>query len=243
MNVAMLPVFPWDAAMDRNVRILLATLAIGTALCLLVWAIVAGGFADPGDTGWIYNYQALIAGAFALVGAWFLYKQIQQNWDIENTRRSRKKASLRATGPLAMAAIVEYADESAEPLKSLYRVCSHASSDVVPVNAKPIKPPVLPSDTTSFLAQFIEYSDFGETNIVEDILCETQVQSGRLRRINLELVDARRHVAIRELRSRNAMRTGFAPALWHKAERTRTKIAAMNGISEAARRISSALPP
>jgi hypothetical protein len=44
--------------MDRNDRILLIALVILIALSLPVWAIIAGAFDAPSQTGWIYNWQS-----------------------------------------------------------------------------------------------------------------------------------------------------------------------------------------
>jgi hypothetical protein len=66
----------------------------------------------PNDAGWIYNYQSLIGGIIALsgaaVGAWFLHKQIRQTTEIENERRERKRAALRAVGPIILSSVIQY---------------------------------------------------------------------------------------------------------------------------------------
>jgi putative Mn2+ efflux pump MntP len=99
--------------MHRNDQALLVALALAVASALLVWAtIVAGAFAMPNDAGWIYNYQSLIGGIIALsgaaVGAWFLHKQIRQTTEIENERRERKRAALRAVGPIILSSVIQY---------------------------------------------------------------------------------------------------------------------------------------
>jgi hypothetical protein len=53
--------------MDRNDRILLIALVILIPLSLLIWAIIAGAFDAPSQTGWIYNWQTLIGAVVALV--------------------------------------------------------------------------------------------------------------------------------------------------------------------------------
>ena len=59
--------------MNRNVTILLASLATALALAILVGIGDAGGYAAPGEYGLIYNYQNLIGGVAVLVGALVAY--------------------------------------------------------------------------------------------------------------------------------------------------------------------------
>ena len=66
--------------MDHSDRIVLIGLAVAGGSVLLVWAIVAGAFAAPSDNGWVYNYETLIGGFLALLGAgwtvWYIRKTL-----------------------------------------------------------------------------------------------------------------------------------------------------------------------
>jgi hypothetical protein len=129
------------------------------------------------------DWQTLIAGTLALIaaviGAIFLRRQIRQTSHIENSRRERKQTALRAVGPLAMAAIVEYAIECSDVLKRLYAQCQGQALPQKGITV-PTLPP-LPSDTIERLAELVEYSRVGETDLIEDMLSDIQVQRARLR--------------------------------------------------------------
>jgi len=129
------------------------------------------------------HWQILIAGGLAviaaLLGAIYLRRQIRQTWDIENRRRERRRAALRAVGPLVAAAIIEYATECADALKELHRQCVGL---VLPQSGVTVpKLPPLPAATIDRFTEFIEYSKLGETELIEDMLSDIQIQRARLR--------------------------------------------------------------
>lgn len=135
--------------------------------------------------GFLDDWQTLITGILAVIGAAigaaYLHAQIRQTWSIENVRRARKRAALRAVMPLALARIVEYSKSCAETLQEFH---SWSNGRILSATGK-TEPtiPNLPEETITILSQFIEYSQPGETVLIEDLLREIQVQSGRLRDI------------------------------------------------------------
>ena len=74
-----------------------------------------------------YDWQTLITGLLALgaaiAGVVILHKQIRQTQKLEDARRARKVASLKAVGPLSLGAIIEYAKTCTKELKALYKAC------------------------------------------------------------------------------------------------------------------------
>ena len=80
--------------MDRNDRILLIALVILIALSLLVWAIIAGAFDAPSQTGWIYNWQTLIGAVVALAAGIAAYLAVRLQ--IKDTR-AQLRAHIAAT--------------------------------------------------------------------------------------------------------------------------------------------------
>lgn len=65
--------------MDRNDRVLLWSLLLGTALCLAVWAVITGSFDRPAERGgWVYEYQTLIGVAGALLAAFLTIRMMHR---------------------------------------------------------------------------------------------------------------------------------------------------------------------
>jgi hypothetical protein len=159
-------------------------LAIRFASILVVWMIVSGAFATPDNAGWFYHYQSLIAGVLALlgagIGAWFLQAQIRQTWKVEASRRDRKRAALRAVGPLALATIFEYAKSSAASLRELHGKCRGEHGVLPTTGVTRPSVPTMPSEAITLLSDFIEYSDAGEAGLIVQLLSEMQIQSARL---------------------------------------------------------------
>ncbi len=147
----------------------------------------------PDDWNWFFSilerWQTLLAGVLALIGAaagaYFLHRQIRQNWSIEDKRRVRKRAALRATGPLALASISEYAIACVPPLKDLHQQCKGQRLAASTIRVPSI--PSVPTESITFLSDFIEYSEPGETDLIEQLLREIQVQSGRLKTMLLNI--------------------------------------------------------
>ena len=146
--------------------------------------IVSGAFATPDNAGWFYHYQSLIAGVLALlgagIGAWFLQAQIRQTWKVEASRRDRKRAALRAVGPLALATIFEYAKSSAASLRELHGKCRGEHGVLPTTGVTRPSVPTMPSEAITLLSDFIEYSDAGEAGLIVQLLSEMQIQSARL---------------------------------------------------------------
>jgi hypothetical protein len=86
---------------------------------------------------------------------------------------------LRATGPLALASLVEYAIPCAEGLKDLHCQCRDG---VLPQdNVKRPDFPSVPSEGITLLSEFIEYAEPGQADLIEELLRAIQVQVARLR--------------------------------------------------------------
>jgi hypothetical protein len=149
---------------------------------LAVWLGILGPL-PPGVADWINKWQNLIAAVIAISAAALAYhsatKQITQNDQQERNRRSKKHAAIRATLPLALSQVIEYAQSSAFALSALIPLCQ---GETFPRNS-PINdlPQPLPHDTLKVLAEFIEYSDDVDASLVEAMVAWIQIHDARVR--------------------------------------------------------------
>jgi type VI protein secretion system component VasK len=89
---------------------------------LTIWLGVAGPLPN-GVTGWIRDWQSLIAASVALFAAFIAYKNttrvMQHNEELKKKEQDRKHAAARAVLPLALSQVIEYVQRSAEALDDL----------------------------------------------------------------------------------------------------------------------------
>jgi hypothetical protein len=137
----------------------------------------------------LYNYQTVIAGAFALGAAiWtviMINKQIKQANDQETDRRHRRNRAARSMMPAALSALCDYSERSVNillPLLTRMQQEEPAATEIVE------DIPTIPVDALSTLRECIE---FGEDEIeanVAALIRKLQVQHSRLRGIKAELL-------------------------------------------------------
>jgi hypothetical protein len=139
----------------------------------------------------LFQWQTLFAGLLALVAAIvsvkYLRKQINQTEQLEAKRRARKLAAIRASGPLALAAIADYAEGCVKVLTDVYRQCGE---DPGVTGASGIKIPALPSlpkDTVTLFSEFIEYSESPDADLIEELMRDMQVMQTRMSKLSLDI--------------------------------------------------------
>lgn len=128
-----------------------------------------------------YDWQSLIGGILAIVaafvGAWLLYKQIRQVERHENERRNRRIAAVRATLPLILSGICQFAREMINELSSARTQLGNGTT--IPTSSS-FSPPPVPTAFVAALQDMIEAT--GDTAIVDllsEIIGEIQVLSAR----------------------------------------------------------------
>ena len=98
---------------------------------------------------------------------------------LETHRRQRKHTALRAMLPLALSQIVEYADQTAQFLNALVAKCERETLPFGILKDHVLKP--LPSETLKSLADFMEYSDVVNINVIASTVALIQIHDSRLR--------------------------------------------------------------
>ena len=155
---------------------------------LIVWLGLAGPlFEDAAANGvisTIRGWQTLIA-AFIAIGAacvawWNTTRQLRHAAELERTRRSRKRAALRAVLPLALSDITGYTRQTGEFIRTLLQQAAASSGPSRLLREDLPSIPEPPSDTITAIADFIEYSDALDVELFEEVLSRIQVHNARL---------------------------------------------------------------
>jgi hypothetical protein len=140
----------------------------------------------------IKPWQTLIGATIALLAAGIAFhntsRSLRQNKEQEANRRRRKHAAVRATLPLALAQISNYAAQSARNLDEFLR--EHPDGPLPPVPPRFIQSP--PAEALATLSDFIEYSDAPlNVGIVEDMVASIQIYDSSLRELVARANDPR----------------------------------------------------
>lgn len=186
----------WKTFGSRAVRRLfgwrwrIATLAILGALAW--WAADLSCRNDLfRDEGPIDRWQTLIAGIVAigaaLIGGAFVNAQIRLAKDQEDERRRRRQAATRATMPLTLSALMEYARGCGQALRRLY-LAAHGNAARAAQMGTFDLPPV-PGEKIVALAEIIEAGDREVGKAIAALLRNLQVQDARLRSTKAEILD------------------------------------------------------
>jgi hypothetical protein len=154
----------------------------GDTFGFLLGAIVFGPFPVPAISAeaeaWLYKWQTLLSGGLALLAAIVtivvIVGQIQQTGTIETNRRRRKLRAARATLPMALAAVCDYAEGCVRDLISLMPV------DEERVVARLPARPELPADIIPTFEKCIEFADEPEASHLIGLLRRLQIQYSRL---------------------------------------------------------------
>lgn len=136
---------------------------------------------------WAYDWQTLITGVAAAFTVYLLWKQIHVADRHEKARIERKARAFRATLPVVLSNICQYADDSLKYWKKWhdYRDWTLKGSTQSDGFATILTPPVpiikLPPDIVSYLQEFIESSLRHDVNLrLEDILRRLQIMDSRI---------------------------------------------------------------
>jgi uncharacterized membrane protein len=137
---------------------------------------------------WLHEWQTLVAALVALFAAVIAFhnttRSLRQTAEQETIRRGRKHAARRAVLPVALAQVLDYAQNSARVLNQLAIQCEHAplqqlARDTAPQGLIQRRPP----ETLKALADFIEYADTVNVVVLEDTVAWMQIHNSRVRRL------------------------------------------------------------
>jgi hypothetical protein len=164
-------------------------------VCVLIASapIVESISSEAEKVGWakaLQPWQAFIGISVALAAACIAWvnasRSINHAAFLERKRRSKKYAGLRATLPLALSAVSDYATQCDAALEVLHNECDEG---LLPAKGYVIPSlPSLPSEAVAHFSELIEYSDDVNVNLIEKIISRIQVHQSRLRDI-LKLQD------------------------------------------------------
>lgn len=145
----------------------------------------------PDFVAFFEKWQTLAAGFLAIlaavVGGYFVMRQVWQADAHEGDRRQRRRTALRAVMPLSLSALIEYARSSGDALREYHRLCTGGA---LPIPVAAPGRPELPVEAISTVRDFAEHASEAEAKFLAGLLSEIQVQSSRLR--DLENTSARR---------------------------------------------------
>jgi hypothetical protein len=146
------------------------------------WLGILGPMPD-GFTKWLQGWQTLIAAVVAAVAVIFAFKNTDRSLAhaerLEENRRRRKHAAVRAVLPLALSQVIAYADRSARSLNDLVSKCEGETLPAGVAVESLVEP--LPSETLKSLADFIEYTDTTSVEVLESTVAWIQIFDSRMR--------------------------------------------------------------
>lgn len=137
----------------------------------------------------LYDWQTLVTGIVAIGAAWvaahIVRQQINQAREQENERLRRREIAARATLPLTLAGLSDYARGSAAELKSIV-----AGLDILETFNK--APTMTPADPPAHLIGAVERmieatSDANVIRMLRAMLADMQVLNSRMNGLALEL--------------------------------------------------------
>ena len=149
------------------------------------------------DAGkWLYDWQTLIAGALALIGAlgtvYYLHAQIEQARDLENARKRREENAARAVLPLALNQVVEYAVECIEFLNRLAPAGRNCGVLLVDAN---VRPPSVAPEAVGTIRECVRFADDEIVQKLSTILIRLQIQQARLRDVLTHAAETTKHLS------------------------------------------------
>jgi hypothetical protein len=133
-------------------------------------------------------WQTLFAGVLAIIAAFiggsYINKQIKQTEALEQRRFRRKQLAARAAMPLALSALLEYAQATGEKLRV---VLDQANDQVIPATSNLPSFPEISAEVIVTLQNVIEPSEESVGEKIASLLGRLQVQSARIRSLNSDL--------------------------------------------------------
>ncbi|RVK81371.1 hypothetical protein CN157_04970 [Sinorhizobium meliloti] len=152
-----------------------------------------------GTFQWLETYQTLIAGLAALLAARWSVRaillqikkddravraQMLQVERIEKERKEAKHTAARATLPLSLSALSNYAQTCGLLLHGLLRSCQ---DEILPASVKVPEFPTLPDGAIATIKELVEFSDPALVRTLSQLTAKLQVQSSRLRGLKRDL--------------------------------------------------------
>ena len=153
--------------------------------------VIGGAISAVGSLGWVDT--TLVTGLAAVTAAALsiraikdqikasdaaVQRQIEHGVRVENSRRDAKRAAARATLPIYLSIICDYAETNGRSLYSLVRQCIDLT---LPKNVPLPKFPEIPFEAATAIRELVELSNDSERVFLASLLGEIQVQSSRLR--------------------------------------------------------------
>jgi hypothetical protein len=149
-----------------------------------IWLGIFGPLPN-GFVAWLQSWQTLASALVASLAAVIAFRNTSRSLEhaeaLERRRRDRKHAAVRAVLPLALSQVSEYAERSARLLDELVNKCVDEALPARSASSSLIEP--LPSETLKTLAEFIEYSDRVNVDLIEAIVAAIQIHDARTRGI------------------------------------------------------------
>ena len=155
----------------------------------------------PGFGQWLHQWQDLVAGMLALLGAYWalmgVRQQIEQSEKIEDRRLQRVFEARRATLPFVLSSASTYADDTIRSLAEARRILTGTGNRRL---TGQWSPPVFPNDVPDDLRAFIESSAHAEASqLILELLRQMQILQARIRSLvseeDIYRVGAKRNVA------------------------------------------------
>jgi hypothetical protein len=135
------------------------------------------------------NWQTLIAGILALVGAGWTVRliraQIRQTADMETNRRIREELAARAVLPMALAALGQYARDCIKIL-----VIFVPGSGEQPAVTDSLAAPRIPEGVIGPLQAVARFAEPPIRNQISVLLAKLQLQEGRLQSLVTRTIEA-----------------------------------------------------
>ena len=181
---------------------------LGFLLATVFWLLFGIISLPDAIAAWLTRWQTLagatVASVVASTAAYVAFhntrRSIRNAEDLEKRRRSRKHAAVRAVMPLALAQVTDYAERTARALDQLVESCHGEALPPVTVPEDFLQP--LPSETLEAIADFIEFTDNVNVDLVEELVAWIQIHDSRLRALVERNRDPIRFILRTELMAR-----------------------------------------
>jgi len=143
---------------------------------------------------WIYHFQTLVAGIFALLAAWWtvinIQKQIKQAEEFRNEDKHTKNIASRAGMARALSVIADYNNSCMNLAIELYQHYKNNNNHVRGFTGELID---YPQESYDKIQSVVEYADREDAKILLDYISFSQIQESRMRELaNLANVTPRR---------------------------------------------------
>ena len=156
--------------------------ALGAMLLSAVIAALVASHTNGEPDNLLFHYQGLFAGLLALGSAllatFFLHRQIRQERDLENARKSGQREAARSWLSLQASTILAYAEATGEQLWRLYETNPEA---------EPLKPAAIPEFPTSPMSaaaavkEFAQFASKDEARFIALIFASMQLLETNIR--------------------------------------------------------------